>query len=221
MATLNAQTIAVPPPMEEPHYSLCDLFVSIQGEGSGSGRPMLFLRFWGCPLACPWCDEPKHRDPDQRRDLSLTELLAEMERIGQNLPSILLTGGEPLAVPFLDILIDHLKKRGIWLAMESSGVGGPIPDGLDWLTLSPKTRLNPDLMMRADELKFIIGANPSPQQRQEVDHWAARHPNVWLQPQAEADHPNPRAIAHCLDWVLASRGTLRLSTQVHKYLNIP
>jgi 7-carboxy-7-deazaguanine synthase len=202
-------------------FPLCDLFVSIQGEGSFSGRPMLFLRFWGCPLACSWCDEPLHKDPEARRDMTLAAILAEMDRIGPDIPAVLLTGGEPLAVDGLPVLIAGLKKAGKWLAMESSGSGGEIPTGLDWLTISPKKSVEKEKMLAANELKFIVGPHPSAAQRQEIDHWAAQHPNVWLQPRADGDRPDLEATATCLKLVLAARGRLRLSTQIHKYLKIP
>ncbi|MBF0454719.1 MAG: 7-carboxy-7-deazaguanine synthase QueE [Magnetococcales bacterium] len=202
-------------------FPLCDLFVSIQGEGRWSGRPMIFLRFWGCPLACSWCDEPRHKDPQTRQDLSLDELLIALDQIAPSLPSVLLTGGEPLGVDHLPVLIDALKKRGKWLAMESSGIGGEIPEGLDWLTISPKKALPAEIMEASDELKFIVGPNPSASQQQEIDRWAARHPNVWLQPRADGDQPNAAATATALQWVLASEGRLQLSVQQHKYLNIP
>ena len=182
---------------------------------------MIFLRFWGCPLSCSWCDEPLHKDPKARRNMSLETLLQEVDRIGPQIPSVLLTGGEPLAVEPLPLLITELKKAGKWLAMESSGVGGDIPTGLDWLTISPKKVLKPEKMQGADELKFIIGPNPSPAQKQEINYWALHHPNVWLQPRAQGNRPDRAATQIALEWVLASQGRLNLSTQVHKYLDIP
>ena len=153
--------------------------------------------------------------------MSIEAIFAEMERIAPHIPSVLLTGGEPLAAARLPILIDELKKAGKWLAMESSGVGGKIPPGLDWLTISPKKKLPKEIMAWADELKFIVGPTPSAAQQQEINYWAANHPNVWLQPCADGSRPDPESNARCLQLVLASKGRLRLSTQVHKYLEIP
>jgi 7-carboxy-7-deazaguanine synthase len=182
---------------------------------------MIFIRFWGCPLACPWCDEPLHKDPKARRNLTLDSLLEQIESIGADIPSVLLTGGEPLAVEQLPLLIAELKKRGKWLSMESSGVGYDIPDGLDWLTISPKKAIAEERMVQANELKFIVGPNPSATQLQEINHWAAIHPNVWLQPRADNNQPNLQANVKCLELVLASQGRLNLSAQLHKYLKIP
>ncbi|MBF0359152.1 MAG: 7-carboxy-7-deazaguanine synthase QueE [Magnetococcales bacterium] len=208
-------------PLSSPLFPICDLFTSIQGEGRWSGRAMVFIRFWGCPLACSWCDEPLHKDPSARRDLPLETLLEQVDSIGAGISSVLLTGGEPLAVEQLSLLIAELKKRGKWLAMESSGVGYDIPEGLDWLTISPKKALAEEVMTKADELKFIVGPSLSTAQKQEINHWAAIHPNVWLQPRADNNKPNLQANAKCLQLVLASQGRLNLSVQLHKYLNIP
>ena len=33
-----------------------EFFVTLQGEASFAGTPAVFVRFQGCPVACPWCD---------------------------------------------------------------------------------------------------------------------------------------------------------------------
>lgn len=38
-----------------------EIFESIQGEGSHSGRPSVFLRLQGCDVGCPWCLSPDAR----------------------------------------------------------------------------------------------------------------------------------------------------------------
>ncbi|HIJ84363.1 MAG TPA: 7-carboxy-7-deazaguanine synthase QueE, partial [Magnetococcales bacterium] len=121
------------------------------------GRPFVFVRFWGCPLSCPWCDEPRHRNPAFRRILSLAECIHALEHQTPGLNNILLTGGEPLAAPHLATLVNRLKERGKWVAMETSGVGGNIPENLDWITLSPKTPLPHFPVHRASEIKFVLG----------------------------------------------------------------
>ncbi|MBF0418686.1 MAG: 7-carboxy-7-deazaguanine synthase QueE [Magnetococcales bacterium] len=202
-------------------YAICDLFTSVQGEGAQVGKPFVFLRFWGCPLACPWCDEPKHRDPHTRRLLTLNTLLDALDQQTPGLDTILLTGGEPLAAGNLDILVNHLKRRNKWIAMETSGLGGPIPDAIDWLTLSPKTPLPHFPLERANEVKFILGAEPDPIQEEWIDWWMMRHPCVWLQPRWQGTQFPTLAANRCYQKVLASQGRLRLSLQIHKWLNIP
>ncbi|MEO5331387.1 MAG: 7-carboxy-7-deazaguanine synthase QueE [Magnetococcus sp. YQC-5] len=202
------------------HYPICELFASIQGEGSWTGRPMIFIRVWGCPLSCPWCDEPRHRDPDTRQWLTSQEILEQIANIAPDIPYIVLTGGEPLAVEGIQDLILALKHQGYWVAMESSGEGGPLPaSGLDWLTLSPKTTAPETTFLAANEIKYVLAAEGG--STAAILARAQRHPNVWVQPRATGSIPDPQAVRRCVALVLASKGRLRLSLQTHKYLGIP
>lgn len=202
-------------------FTICDLFTSIQGEGGMVGRPFIFLRFWGCPLTCPWCDEPRHRNPAFRRTLSIEDTLDALETQTPGLDNILLTGGEPLAQHHLSTLVDHLKERGKWIAMETSGLGGPIPENIDWITLSPKTPLPDFPPERANEIKFILGNEPDPQQEALIQWWMDRHQAIWLQPRWQGSTFPTLASHHCFNRVIHSGGRLRLSLQIHKWLQIP
>ncbi|MBF0161914.1 MAG: 7-carboxy-7-deazaguanine synthase QueE [Magnetococcales bacterium] len=217
-----------PLPKVEPSYPICDLFASIQGEATWTGRATFFVRFSGCPLSCPWCDEPKHRDPTAARHLTAGEILAQLRAIDPILRHIVLTGGEPLAVQGLSELVDFFKKHGYWLAMETSGVGGAVPSGLDWVTLSPKTPLPESLFAMAHEIKYIVPPTPARRQEREIQQRAQRHANVWVQPQSErgegeAGRPplDSRALHNCLVHIKRSGGKIRLSLQTHKWIGLP
>jgi 7-carboxy-7-deazaguanine synthase len=189
---------------------------------------MLFIRFHGCPLSCPWCDEPRHRDPAARREWQAEELLTALRQLDSQLPYIVLTGGEPLAVPGLAELVNFLKAHGYWLAMESSGVGGAIPEGIDWLTLSPKTVLAEEIYQRANEIKYVINAPQTARRSAEILQRAQQHGNVWVQPQADGQRDAagreripPQALAGCLQLIRQSAGSIRLSLQTHKWAQLP
>lgn len=224
-----------------PIYALSS---GIQGEATWTGRAMLFVRFSGCPLSCAWCDEPLHKDAHAVRLLTAEEILATLRQIAPHLSSVLLTGGEPLAVKGLARLVRFLKDRGYWLAMETSGVGGAIPPEVDWVTLSPKTPLPDAVFARANELKYVVAASPSTQQTLEIQQKSRTHANVWVQPQDEETagkkrpgsdiHPetstgpvrlekihNTGALARCLEHIERSDGAIRLSLQTHKLVGLP
>lgn len=234
-------------PMTKIQFALYDLFSGIQGEATWTGRAMLFLRFSGCPLSCSWCDEPLHKDPQLAQSLTAKEILAKLRHTDPNLSQLLLTGGEPLAVKEIAHLVHFLKNQGYWIAMETSGMGGPVPVGLDWLTLSPKTPLPEELYTMADEIKYIVGASPVAQQTLEIQQRAKIHANVWVQPQSlittisrpevptterqpSSSRPylwrdnvllNQAALEHCLEHIKRSAGKIRLSLQTHKLINLP
>lgn len=176
----------------ESRFPIYDLFSSIQGEATWAGQAMLFLRFSGCPLSCSWCDEPQHKDPQISRQLTAQEILEELRQTGPNLFHILLTGGEPLAVKELAQLVHFLKSQGYWVAMETSGVGGPMPLELDWITLSPKTPLPEALFAMANEIKYVVGASPIAQQAEEIQKRTKVHTNVWVQPQSAGIPKTPK-----------------------------
>lgn len=212
----------------EPLYPVCDLFASLQGEATWTGCAMLFVRFSGCPLSCPWCDEPRHRDPLAMRHLTETAIVAALRRIDPTLGRILLTGGEPLAVAGLARLVAFLKAQGYWLAMETSGVGGEIPSGLDWITLSPKTALPEAIFSRANEIKYIVPPSPTARQTREIQRRARMQDNVWVQPRSETGGDGtmqatmqPQALQQCLALIRQSGGRIRLSLQTHKWIGLP
>lgn len=75
---------------------LVELFYSIQGEPYSIGKPVVFLRFPGCTLACKWCDT-KYASRVQKakwKHYSPQEVVAEITKYPTNI--VVFTGGEPL-----------------------------------------------------------------------------------------------------------------------------
>ena len=87
-------------------YPLVEIFESLQGEGRNTGRPVVFVRFAGCNLSCPWCDT----DVSRRFALSLEELVAEVKSFRAK--SVILTGGEPTVQEGMPELVDALMSAG-------------------------------------------------------------------------------------------------------------
>ena len=38
------------------HIPIHEVFYAFQGEGVHMGKSAFFIRTFGCPLHCPWCD---------------------------------------------------------------------------------------------------------------------------------------------------------------------
>lgn len=74
---------------------LVEIFETVEGEGTAAGYPTVFVRLFGCPLRCTWCDTAYSYAPHEP-EMSLT--IAEIrERVTSfKAARICLTGGEPL-----------------------------------------------------------------------------------------------------------------------------
>ena len=110
--------------------------------------------------------------------------------------------------------MEALHSAGFLVHIETNGTR-PVPEGTDWITLSPKTDV-PGLrgdgrvvLSRADELKLVYTGDDAA-----VDRWAG-FPADWhfLQPCSCA---NTEETVACI----LSRPRWRLSLQTHKYLGI-
>ena len=134
-----------------PEYSLVEIFRSLQGEGRNTGRQVVFVRFAGCNLACPWCDT----DKTPRFTLPLVELVAEIKSYG--VKSVILTGGEPTQVVRMEELVAALKAEGFWIAVETNGTAAPgWLQFVDYVAASPKLEYQERIVLKAaDEVRVV------------------------------------------------------------------
>lgn len=68
-----------------------EIFPAIQGEGSTAGMPTTFVRLSGCNLQCKFCDTKYHINGKER---TVKDVANEIVNI--NMPTVTVTGGEPL-----------------------------------------------------------------------------------------------------------------------------
>ena len=94
-----------------------EIFFSIQGEGTRTGLPCVFVRLTGCPLRCVYCDTAYAFHEGARREEE--DVIAEVERFPCRL--LLLTGGEPLSQPAAFPFVTTLLDRGWQVLVETSG----------------------------------------------------------------------------------------------------
>jgi len=108
---------------------ISEVFRSIQGEGVYLGVLQVFVRFFGCQLACKMCDTPQGKDFSYGfKEYALDDLLCEVCAMAQDIHSVSLSGGEPLEQKdFLAQFLPQLKKEGFRTYLETNGV---LPEGL-------------------------------------------------------------------------------------------
>jgi 7-carboxy-7-deazaguanine synthase len=188
---------------------LVEIFYSIQGEGTHTGTPAVFVRLAGCNLACAFCDT----DYALREIADVTAVVARVREAGGSCPLVVLTGGEPLAQAAALDLIAALRADGRSVHIESNGTIATdlAPDV--WLTVSPKERLAPAMAARADEVKLIVDGRVP-------DEWVAQFPQrvpIFLQPEGN----KPANVTLAFDAVRQRPERYRLSLQTHKFIGVP
>ncbi|MDP4535910.1 7-carboxy-7-deazaguanine synthase QueE [Alkalimonas collagenimarina] len=219
-------------------YKVNELFETIQGEGSFTGCPAIFIRLQGCPVGCSWCDT-KHTwtvDPEQQIALTDTvqktsdsegwsavsaeEMLQEFKRQGFQAKHVVITGGEPCLYD-LNPLCQLLHKQGYSTQIETSGTFAIQAPAETWVTVSPKVNMKggyevlTSALERADEIKHPVG------RERDIDELLlllqripASAKLVYLQPISQKAKATRLAIEQC------KKHNWRLSVQVHKYLGI-
>ena len=104
---------------------ICDLFVSLQGEGSWAGVPSIFIRVSGCNLRCVFkgsiCDTPYSSFSPEKS--SFTE--DDVKKIIKDNPQvdhIVITGGEPLLYKKeLEQLLTDIWEDRFVVTIETNG----------------------------------------------------------------------------------------------------
>lgn len=195
-------------------YTINEFFYSLQGEGLRAGTPNLFLRFSGCNLTCRAEYEGFDCDTEfiSGRKLTGPEIIAEMREAVPNATAVILTGGEPSLQVDVD-LVQMLKHAGYYLAIETNGTH-VLPDGIDWITVSPKTAEHTLRQQTANEVKYIRAKGQGiPRPSIKADHYLI----------SPACLPTGQFLSEDLIWcvnLVKENPTWRLSLQTHKLLKV-
>ena len=194
---------------------------TVQGEGYYAGTPADFIRLYGCPVGCFFCDTG-YTSPDgdyykkklPRKKMSVDELVNELKS-----PLVVLTGGEPMIHKNIATLCEAIHKTGRIVSIECSGsYWVDVPDYV-YITLSPKEHISPKFPVlpifweRANEYKLVV------YDKSEFEYYKDKVKNFkglkYLSPEHESETSNQYAIE-----LLMKNKDYKISIQTHKYLGL-
>jgi 7-carboxy-7-deazaguanine synthase len=205
---------------------------TVQGEGSLTGQPTVFVRFGGCNVwdgraetkaasACPYCDT----DFRGGERMSGDEILLRVRRL-MRVGLVTFSGGEPLLQ--LDApLVRLFEHVGYRCAVETNGTIA-LSDELRatslHVTCSPKVPRESMRLTSCDDLKVLV---PHPDARITPDAFASFPARArWVQPVNGEKYVEPanveRALRELFRLNAAHGATSRwgLSVQLHKLIGV-
>jgi len=96
---------------------VCEIFLSIQGEGLDLGLPTVFVRSVGCNLRCAWCDTKYAYEGGAEWSIDSLETRLSTYKVRR----VCLTGGEPLMQTDAPGLVQRLLRSGYEVSVETNG----------------------------------------------------------------------------------------------------
>jgi 7-carboxy-7-deazaguanine synthase len=212
-------------------YSVKEIFHTLQGEGRNAGRSAIFCRFTGCNLwsgheidrasaTCQFCDTDFVGIDGQNggKFEEASDLAEVVDKIwnthveSKNNKFIVCTGGEPL-LQLDTLLIEALQKKDFEVAIETNGTQ-PAPPNIDWICVSPKTKVSDLVIKSGNELKFVYPQESlTPEQFEHFDF------NLfYLVPMdgINKDESTRLAVDYCL-----KNPKWQLNLQMHKLIGLP
>jgi len=199
-----------------------EIFYSIQGESSYSGRPCAFVRLTACNLRCVYCDTAYAFNEGQW--MSVESVLAEVLKYPT--PLVEITGGEPLLQKAVYSLISRILDAGREVLIETGG-------SLDISPVDPRAVLiydikcpdsgmveknrweNLSLLRDRDEIKFVISSRKDYDWAKQVVAERQLAPGRIVLFSATWHQLPPDQLAQ---WILEDALPVRLQVQLHKIL---
>ena len=200
-----------------------EIFHSIQGESTHTGRPCVFVRLTACDLRCSWCDTTYAFHEGTK--MTVDEVLGRVR--SYDCEVVELTGGEPLLQKDVYPLMERLLAEGRTVLVETGGHRDvrDVPEGVHRIIdvkcpgsgeAEKNCWTNLEHLRPADEVKFVIKDRADYEFAREVvvsRGLAGRCAAVLFSPVHGV--MNNRELA---EWILADRLPVRLQLQAHKFI---
>ena len=207
---------------------VAETFRSLQGEGPSAGTPAHFLRLQGCDVGCRWCDTKYTWDATGGRASTIAEAFAELRALGEA-SLLVVTGGEPLAHPGIERVLQAAVGQWARVEVETSGLHAPpvTHERLHYMW-SPKlpsvTERWGDTWAHASAfvsdprtmIKIVVGEHDEAALMERLSEGVLPRERVMLMPEGMTDAAlveRARALA-----ALCLRENLRLSPRLHVWL---
>lgn len=230
--------------MEEQLLPIAEEFDSVQGEGAWTGTAMRFIRLAGCNVGelegKTGVQQTKLGEQyraictlwDGRKFSCDTNYMKHYTRTSEELLNvapqshICITGGEPLIHDLSD-LIGKARRHGYMIHLETSGTRYPewlkrdslIDSRLNgklWISVSPKQDALVEMIVMANELKILVDDDFDPGK---LTTQMIAHPCVYIQPVNHEMTVNKHNVERCFE-LQKEFPEWRLSSQLHKYINV-
>ena len=199
-----------------------EIYLSIQGESTHSGRPCILIRLTYCNHRCTYCDTAYAFY--KGKDMAISEIMSEIKQWNCHLVEV--TGGEPLFQDECIKLLNEILKENYEVMLETGGslpiykVPEEIIKIVDFKCPSSGMKKHNlwsivnDLMAH-DEVKFVIG-------NREDYEWAKDKIEVYqlsekctilLSPTFNKIDPDM-----IVEWILEDSLPVRFQMQIHKFI---
>ena len=214
-------------------YPIHERFHAFQGEGIHMGRSAFFIRTFGCPVHCPWCDSAGtwHKDWIPKEVDRLTSEFLRNEIDQENPEFIVITGGEPTIHDLRDLVEALQPDYQVHLETSGSFDEPNSPSLFNWVTLSPKWAKLPTKkwLLAADEIKIIVESEES------IPAWLGKieeiidnpvvfnhfmdNKQIWLHPEW-SQRANEQILKNISNTVKSLGGSFRAGYQLHKLYQV-
>lgn len=204
-----------------------EIFCSIQGESSDSGLPCIFIRLYGCPVGCAYCDQPQ--SPDQKKRISIESIINKITKY-KGVKYVCITGGEPLIHEEVIPLTWELLHMNYKVSIETSGCV-PIPDlgyrrSFKYVMdikcpssgVSEKNIFDNLLHLQTnDEVKFVVANREDYEYMKKVLKKYPTQASILVSPMFDK---NQKAVigSELVDWIIEDRLDVRVQIQLHKII---